>query len=200
MHRQIAEALLSTRPRRRPRARTCPERSRRIARAHQFWRKRLPALFAAERIRAIEPANPLLEQLRPHNRPKHRREIGMTPQAAWNLAKKKQRFVLRPAPRCPWWPYVFSVRTVVSVGSDGRIAVGPQRLRITGPPGSKVVRCQHPNGDLTVLRTGPAHGKRPEVLLHCLAGRSSAGLNTPPKTVQNCVDKMYGGALNSPKW
>ncbi|MGD0650453.1 MAG: hypothetical protein ABSA97_04845 [Verrucomicrobiia bacterium] len=35
-----------------------------------------------------------------------------TPQAAWNLAKKEQRFVLRPAPRCPWWPYVFSVRTV----------------------------------------------------------------------------------------
>jgi hypothetical protein len=154
-----------------------PQAKGKIERAHQFWQKRLPALFAAEQITRLELANPLLEQLRRHhNRHEHHREIGMNPQAAWNLAKKEGRYVLRPAPRCPWWPYVFSVRTVVRVGSDGRVAVGTQRLRIAGSPGSKVVRCQHPNGDCSVLRESPAHGKRPAVLLHCPATQSSAGL------------------------
>lgn len=154
-----------------------PQAKGKIERAHQFWQKRLPALFAAEAITRIELANPWIEQLRRHhNRHEHHREIDMKPQAAWNLAQKEQRCVLRAAPRCRWWPYVFSVRTVVKVGSDGRVAVGTQRLRIARPVGSKVVRCQHPNGDISVLREGPAHGKRPEVLLHCPAGRSSAGL------------------------
>lgn len=155
-----------------------PQAKGKIERAHQFWQKRLPALFAAEQIQTIEPAaNPLLEQLRRHhNRHEHHREIGMHPQAAWNLAKREHRFVLRPTPRCSWWPHVFSVRTVVTVGSDGRIAVGTQRLRVARPAGSKVVRCQHPNGDITVLQEAPAHGKRPVVLLHCPAARSSACL------------------------
>jgi hypothetical protein len=154
-----------------------PQAKGKIERAHQFWQKRLPALFAADQITRIELANPLLEQLRRHhNRHEQHREIGMKPQAAWNLAKREHRYVLRPAPRCPWWPYVFSAHTVLRVGSDGRVAVGTQRLRIESPAGSKVVRCQHPNGDLSVLREAPAHGKRPVVLLHCPAARSSAGL------------------------
>lgn len=154
-----------------------PQAKGKIERAHQFWQKRLPALFAAEQIHMIALANPLIEELRRHhNRHEHHREIGMSPQAAWNLAKRERRSVLRPAPRCPWWPYVFSVRAVVTVGSDGRIAVGTQRLRVARPAGTKVVRCQHPNGDITVLRETPAHGKRPAVLLHCPAARSSAGL------------------------
>jgi hypothetical protein len=65
---------------------------------------------------------------------------------------------------------------VVTVGSDGRIAAGTQRLRLARAPGSKVVRCQHPNGDITVLREAPTRGKRPEVLLHCPAAWPSAGL------------------------
>ena len=97
-----------------------PQAKGKIERAHQFWQKRLPALFAAEQITRIEPANPLIEQLRcHHNRHEQHREIGMKPQAAWNLAKKEQRCVLRAAPRCPWWPYVFSVRTVVTDGAKG---------------------------------------------------------------------------------
>jgi hypothetical protein len=154
-----------------------PQAKGKIERAHQFWQKRLPALFAAEQIRFIALANPLIDQLRRyHNQHEYHREIAMRPQAAWNLAKKEGRYVLRPPPRCPWWPYVFSVRTVVRVGSDGRVAVGTQRLRIARPPGNKVVRCQHPNGDFSVLQEAPAHGKRPEVLLHCPTARSSAGL------------------------
>jgi len=33
--------------------------------------------------------------------------------------------VLRPALRCPWWAYVWSVRTTIKVGSDGRVPIGP---------------------------------------------------------------------------
>jgi hypothetical protein len=157
-----------------------PQAKGKIERAHQFWQKRLPSLFAAEQITRLDQANALIEKLRQHhNRHEDHREIGMKPQAAWNLAQKQGRSVLRPAPRCPWWPYVFSVRTLVSVGSDGRVAVGLQRLRIARPPGSKVVRCQHANGDFSVLKEAPAPGKRPEVLLHCPGAKSSAGLIAP---------------------
>ena len=46
----------------------------------------------------------------------------MKPQQAWNLAQKEKRTVLRPVPRCPWWPFVWSLRTPIKVGPDGRVA------------------------------------------------------------------------------
>ncbi len=95
---------------------------------------------------------------------KHR-EIRCTPQAAWNLAKKENRWALQPAPACPWWPYVFSQRTRIRVGDNGRVAVGTQRLSVDAPPRSKVIHCQHPNGDVTVLQHAPDPEKMPVVLL-----------------------------------
>lgn len=80
-----------------------PQARGKIERAHDFWQKRLPALFAAEHVSTLPEANALLEQLRRHHntREKHR-EIGSTPQAAWDLARRENRTSLRPAPRCPW--------------------------------------------------------------------------------------------------
>lgn len=145
-----------------------PQAKGKIERAHQFWQKRLPALFAAEEVHDLEQANVWLAPLRRHhNRHEKHRELGMTPQAAWNLAQQQGRSVMRPAPKCPWWPYVWSVRSTVKVGSDNRINLGTQRLRIECASGLRVVRCVHPNGDLTVLAAPPAHGQRPKVLLHC---------------------------------
>jgi len=144
-----------------------PQAKGKIERAHQFWQKRLPSLLAAEEVHALARANELLDQLRRHhNRHERHRELGMTPQAAWEAARRAKRSALRAPPRCPWWPYVWSLRTVVKVGSDGRISVGPQRVILRRPVGTRVVRCQHPNGDITVLAEPPAHGKRPEVLFH----------------------------------
>jgi hypothetical protein len=80
---------------------------------------------------------------------KHR-EIGSTPQAVWKLALREKRSALRPAPSCPWWPYIWSQRSNIRVDPDGRIAIGATRLRIDKPPGSRLVRCLHPNGDLTL--------------------------------------------------
>jgi len=143
-----------------------PQAKGKIERGHQFWQKRFPALLAADAITTLVEANPLLEVLRRHhNTMEQHREIRCTPQAAWDQAKKESRWALRPAPACPWWPYVFSQRTRIRVGDDGRVAVGTQRLSVDAPPRSKVIHCQHPNGDVTVLQQPPDPEKMPVVLL-----------------------------------
>jgi hypothetical protein len=145
-----------------------PQAKGKIERAHDFWQKRLPALFSAEQISTLPQANILLDQLRNHhNTHEKHREIGSTPKAAWNLALREKRSALRPAPRCPWWPYVWSQRSPARVDPDGRIAIAGQRLRIDKPPGSKVVRCIHPKGDHSVLAASPNKNFYPVCLLHC---------------------------------
>jgi hypothetical protein len=67
------------------------------------------------------------------------RELKMKPQQAWNLALKEKRSVLRPVPKCPWWPFVWSLRTNIKVGPDGRVPVGSQRLRVEPAPGSHIL-------------------------------------------------------------
>ncbi|MGB8356035.1 MAG: hypothetical protein WCD79_19205 [Chthoniobacteraceae bacterium] len=138
-----------------------------IERAHDFWQKRLPSLFFAEHITTLLEANPLIDQLRIHHNIKEmHREIGSTPQAAWNLAQKQNRSVLRPPPKCPWWPYVWSIRSQTRVGPDGRVALGTQSLRVDQPPNTRVTRCLHPNGDLSLILSPPTKGKLPILLLH----------------------------------
>ena len=137
-----------------------------IERSHQVWQKRLPPLLRANGIAELSAANLLLDQLRRHrNEMEKHRELGSTPKAAWNLAKKEKRWALRPTPKCPWWPYVFSQQTRLSVGDDGKVAIGSQRLSLDAPPRTKVVRCLHPNGDITVLKNPPTKNKFPVVLL-----------------------------------
>jgi len=144
-----------------------PQAKGKIERAHDFWQKRLPPLFAAEHIATLPEANALLEKLRLHHNTRERhRELRSTPQAAWDLALKEKRSVLRPAPDCPWWPYIWSLRSQTKVGPDGRISIGSARLRIERPCGSTVTRCLHTNGDASVLLHPPAHGHLPILLLH----------------------------------
>ena len=115
-----------------------PQAKGKIERAHDFWQKRLPALFAAENVATLPEANRWIDQLRAHhNAHEKHREIGSTPQVAWDRARREKCSVLRPAPRCPWWPHVWSARSQTRVGPDGRIALAAQRLRIDKPPGKK---------------------------------------------------------------
>lgn len=144
-----------------------PQAKGKIERLHDYWQKRLPALFAAESITTITVANPLLHELCQHrNEHEKHREIASTPQIAWQLALREKRSVLRPAPACPWWPYVWSQRSNARVGPDGRVALGGSRLRIDKPPGSIIVRCLHPNGDHSVLAAAPDQRAKPVLLLH----------------------------------
>ena len=67
-----------------------PRAKGKIERAHDFWQKRLPALFAAERIATLTAANALLDQWREHhNAHEKHREIGCTPKAAWEPARRE---------------------------------------------------------------------------------------------------------------
>ena len=142
-----------------------PQAKGKIEREHQFWQGRLPPFFASEKITEIENANPHIDALRlHHNVHETHRELRMTPQHAWQLAQKEKRTVLRPAPRCPWWPYVWSVRTPLKIGSDGRVPIGTQRLRIERSPGTKVVLCLHPSGHHSVLAAQPNKTEKPIIL------------------------------------
>jgi hypothetical protein len=142
-----------------------PQAKGKIERAHQYWQGRLPAYFASEKITEIERANPQIDALRAHrNTQEIHRELRQTPQRAWDLARQEKRSALRPAPSCPWWDYVWSVRTIIKVGSDGRVPIGTQRLRIQKPPGTKVVLCLHPAGHHSVLVAPPVAAEKPLLL------------------------------------
>jgi len=144
-----------------------PQAKGKIERLHDYWQKRLPSIFAAEAITTLAPANNLIRELCEHrNEHEKHREIASTPHAAWKLALREKRSVLRPAPACPWWPYVWSQRSNARVDPDGRIALAGARLRIDKPPGSTVIRCLHPNGDHSVLAAPPNKLSKPILLIH----------------------------------
>src|ERR1019366_2422415 len=131
-----------------------------------YERELLLAYFASEKITEIAVANPQIDALRAHrNAHEMHRELRQTPQRAWDQARKEKRSVLRPTPRCPWWDVrVWSVRTLIKVGSDGRVPIGMQRLRIEKPPETKVVLCRHPTGHQSVLAAAPDAKQKPILL------------------------------------
>jgi hypothetical protein len=143
-----------------------PRAKAKIERGHQVWQARLPAYFASETISDLEQANLYLQHLRLH---RNEHEVHHEPQMkllqAWQLAQKEKRSALRPVPRCPWRPFVWSIRSTVKVGPDGRAPIGPQRLRVQAAPGTKVVRCQHTTAHHSVLRESPRPNTKPIILL-----------------------------------
>jgi len=142
-----------------------PQAKGKIERAHLFWQGRLPAYFASEKIQEIAVANGHIDQLRAHhNAQEVHRELRQTPQRAWDQARQEDRSVMRKAPRCAWWPYVWSVRTHIKIGTDGRVPIGSQRLRLERPPGTKVVLCLHPTGHHSVLAAPPVITEKPRLL------------------------------------
>lgn len=142
-----------------------PQAKGKIERSHFFWQERLPAYFASESIGDLHQADPHVQALRLHrNQHEVHRELKMTPQQAWDLALKEKRSVLRPKPNCPWWPFVWSQRTQIRVGPDGRVPIGSQLLRVKAAPGSKAVLCHHPSGHHSVLAAPPDPKAKPVVL------------------------------------
>ena len=145
-----------------------PQAKGKIERRHAYWQKRLVPLLAADQIVELVGANRLLDQLVPHaNQHEIHRELGTTPLAARNQALAQKYSALRPAPACPWWPYVWSQQTRLRVGDDGKVPVGDQRQPIDAPPRSYVRRCLRPDGDIYYLRQAPDPNAKPIVLLHC---------------------------------
>ena len=142
-----------------------PQAKGKIEREHQFWQNRLPAFFASENIADLAHANPHLTDLRQHrNQHELHRELRMKPQQAWDTAKKENRSVLRAVPRCPWWPFVWSERTVIKVADDGRVPIGTQRLRVEVAPKTRLILCHHPSGHHSVLAAQPELKTKPQIL------------------------------------
>jgi len=145
-----------------------PQAKGKIERRHDYWQKRLVPLLAAEHLIELVGANHLLDQLLAHaNQHEIHRELRQTPHAAHCQALAEHRSVIRPAPQCPWWPYVWSQQTRVRVGDDGKVPFGPKRHSIDAPPRTTVIRCLRPDRDLYYLRHAPAPDAKPIVLLHC---------------------------------
>lgn len=138
-----------------------PQAKGKVEREHHFWQQRLPAYFASEPVCHLPDANTQITALRLHrNQHETHRELQMTPGKAWTQAEAQNRSVLRPVPRCPWWPYVWSVQTSTRTGPDGRIPIGTHLVRLEVPPGSRVTLCHHPSGHYSVLAGPP----KPETL------------------------------------
>jgi len=145
-----------------------PQAKGKIERRHDYWQKRLVPLLAADQIIELVGANHLLDQLVPHaNQHEVHRELGQTPLQAHQQALAENRSAIRPAPACPWWPYVWSQQTRLRVGDDGKVPVGAQRHPIDASPRSTVIRCLRPDGDIYYLRQAPDKNAKPVVLLHC---------------------------------
>jgi len=144
-----------------------PQAKGKIERRHDYWQKRLVPLLAADQIIELVGANHLLDQLVPHaNQHEVHRELGQTPLQAHQQALAENRSAIRPAPACPWWPYVWSQQTRLRVGDDGKVPVGAQRHPIDASPRSTVIRCLRPDGDIYYLQHAPDQNAKPIVLLH----------------------------------
>lgn len=142
-----------------------PQAKGKVERSHFFWQERLPAYFASEQIEDLDQAAPHIQALRLHrNQHETHRELKMTPQKAWDLALKEKRSVLRPKPNCPWWPFIWSLRTPIKVGPDGRVPIGSQLLRVEAAPGTKAVLCHHSSGHHSLLAPPPNPANKPVVL------------------------------------
>ena len=142
-----------------------PQAKGKVERQHQFWQNRLPAYFAVEKPQTLDRANAHLQELRlHHNQHEIHRELKMTPQQAWDLALRQNRSALRPKPHCPWWPFVWSLRTSVRVNAQGYVPLDTQSVRVEAAPGSRVVRCHHPSGHHSILAHHPKPNTRPVIL------------------------------------
>lgn len=100
-----------------------PKAKGKVERVHQVWQDRLEPYFRLNGIGAdadLTRINEHLDALRLHrNAHEKHREIGCTPDAAWQKAQGEGRSKLRPIPQDPWWPYVWSDRLWVAVGPCG---------------------------------------------------------------------------------
>ena len=142
-----------------------PQAKGKIEREHQYWQGRLPAYFAAEHMRDLRPANAAIDGLRRHrNAHEIHRELAMTAQTAWDMAREESRSVLRTAKPDAWWPYVWSHKHKTRMADDGRIQIGGKRIRVEAPPRSSVVLCHHPDGSQSVLAHMPDPSRMPAVL------------------------------------
>lgn len=139
-----------------------------VERIHQVWQDRLPPYFDLNRLTPssdLEDVNRHIRALCEHrNRRERHRELGMTPQTAWDQAIAEGRNKLRPVPKDPWWHYVWSLWHPVTIAVGGRVHFGQQTFSTKGIPGTRAVLCEHRDGSISTLRDQPDKQKLPIIL------------------------------------
>jgi len=145
-----------------------PEAKGKVERVHQVWQDRLGPYFLLNGIGAdaeLSQVNEHLEALRRHrNAHERHRELGCAPDAAWEKAEKQGRSKLRPVPKDPWWPYVWSDRTRTVVGPRGMVRWNGMDMPTQRRHGERVVVCDHLDGTVSILLREPDKTERPVVL------------------------------------
>ena len=136
-----------------------PQAKGKVERIHQVWQDRLPPFFRHSGFTAetgLCEVNAAVGTLSAHrNAHETHREVGMTPQKAWDAALAEGRSKLRPVPRDGWWPYVWSLWRNVAVGERGRVFHGGLAFPTQASRGDKAVLCEHMDGNYSVIRELP---------------------------------------------
>lgn len=145
-----------------------PEAKGKIERVHQVWQDRLPPYFALNGLTPssnLDEVNGHIHALREHrNSYEPHRELHMTPQKAWNEAIEQGRNKLRPVPKEPWWPYVWSTWHNVTIAVGGRVHFGQSTFPTQGSAGTRAVLCEHLDGAISILKERPNRRKMPIIL------------------------------------
>lgn len=146
-----------------------PESKGKIERIHLVWQDRLPAYFEREGIDIDTPlatVNDHVDALVDYrNGFETHREIGMTPDEAWDKAIREGRCKLRAIPQDGWWELVWSEWSRTVVGRRGRVSLANGRFCPTEcANGMKVWLCQHIDDTVSVVLNKPEHGVRPTIL------------------------------------
>jgi transposase InsO family protein len=146
-----------------------PEAKGKVERIHQVWQDRLPPYFVLNSLTPssdLEDVNRHIQGLRQHrNRREQHRELGMTPQTAWDNAISQGRSKLRPVPKEPWWNYVWSLWHPVTIAVGGRVHFGQDSFPTQGVPGTKAVLCEHLDGTVSILKARPDKHLLPVILV-----------------------------------
>lgn len=145
-----------------------PEAKGKIERVHQVWQDRLPPYFALNGLTSdsdVEDVNGHIDILRDHrNRRERHRELGMTPQTAWDEATAQGRNKLRPVPKEPWWHYVWSLWHPVTIAVGGRVHFRQDTFPTQGTPGTRAILCEHLDATISILKERPDKQKLPIIL------------------------------------
>lgn len=145
-----------------------PESKGKIERVHLVWQDRLPAYFEREDFDICASMNEINEHVESlvdyRNGFERHREIGMTPNEAWEKAIEEGRNKLRAIPQDGWWELIWSEWSRVTVGPRGRIFVDGLHHPTECANGTKVWLCRHIDGSLSAVLKKPEHGVSPIIL------------------------------------
>lgn len=145
-----------------------PQAKGKIERVHQIWQERLPAYCAMNNLMDnfnLDEVNHHLNDLIDYRNDKEvHREIGMTAQAAWDLAISEGRNKLRPTPHGGWWELAWVTPAQIEIGPRGRAIVGDQCFPTECARGTRAWLYSHFNGSFTIAMNLPNRQHGPQIV------------------------------------